>query len=67
MNNKIIELYCANVIKPLEMRKKELEKEIRIHQFVSRKKKKELELVSNLFYEKLDYLFKMMEKTNIES
>lgn len=67
MNNKIIELYCANVIKPLEMRKKELEKEIRIHQFVSRKKKKELELVSNLFFEKLDYLSKMMEKMDLES
>lgn len=67
MNNKIIELYCLNVIKPLEMRKKELEKELRTNQFISRKNKKELELVSNLFFEKLDYLTKIMEKINIDS
>ena len=67
MNNKIIELYCLNVIKPLELRKKELEKELRTNQFISRKNKKELELVSNLFFEKLDYLTKIMEKINIDS
>lgn len=66
MNNKIIELYCTNVIKPLEKRKKELEKEFRIYHFMSKKKKKELELVSNLFFEKLDYLSRMMDKMNEE-
>lgn len=66
MNNKIIELYCTNVIKPLEKRKKELEKEFRICHFMSKKKKKELELVSNLFFEKLDYLSRMMDKMNEE-
>ena len=62
MNNKIIKLYCDNVIKPLEMRKKELEKEIKNHFFVSKIKKKELKMVSNLFYEKLRYLAKMIDE-----
>ena len=62
MNNKIIKLYCDTVIKPLEMRKRELEYEIKIKKIVNRINKKELELVSNLFYEKLCYLSKLMEK-----
>lgn len=62
MDNRIISFYCENVIKPLEMRKKELEREINSKIFVSRSKKIELKLVSELFYEKLCYLSKLTDE-----
>lgn len=62
MDNKIIRLYCDTVIKPLELRKKELEKEVYTHIFVSRSKKEELKLVRKLLSEKFNYLSNLMDE-----
>jgi len=62
MDNKIIMLYCDTVIKPLEKRKKELEKDIYTKFFVSKSKKEELKLVQKLLGEKLNYLYNLMDK-----
>ncbi|MDD6223915.1 MAG: hypothetical protein PUB18_02835 [bacterium] len=60
--DRMIKLYCESVIKPLEMRKKELEKEIYLKRFVSKKKKEELRLVNELFMQKVQYLMEFTEK-----
>lgn len=61
MNNRIIILYCDAVIKPLEMRKKELEKEIYTKHFISDSKRQELKLVTELLLEKMQYLAKLLD------
>lgn len=61
MNNKIISLYCDTVIKPLEKRKKELEKEIYTKHFISDSKRQELRLVTELLLEKMQYLAELLE------
>lgn len=67
MDIKIINLYCDTVIKPLEMRKKELEHEIYRHRFfTSRSKKEELRLVKQLLSEKFKYLANLTDELEKE-
>ena len=61
MNNRIIRLYCDAVIKPLEMRKIVLEKEIYTIHFISDSKRQELKLVTQLLLEKMQYLAKLLD------
>lgn len=61
MDNKIINLYCDTVIKPLEKRKKELEKEIYTKHFINESTRQELKLVTELLLEKMQYLAKLLE------
>ncbi len=65
MDTKIVRLYCDTIIKPIEKRKKELEKEIYCHRFVSHSKKEELRLINELLIEKFINLSKLTDKYDI--
>lgn len=67
MDSKIINLYCDNVIKPLQMRKNELEMEIYTKKIVSLKKRKEYKILCNLLHEKYCYLSNLINNINDEN
>ncbi len=61
MEDKSIELYCQYVIKPLEIRMRNLEEELSHKRFFRHKKEIELRIVKELLTEKLLDLNKMLE------
>ncbi|HIT21634.1 MAG TPA: hypothetical protein IAB56_01500 [Candidatus Scybalousia intestinigallinarum] len=61
MEDKSIELYCQYVIKPLEIRMRNLEEELIHKRFFRHKKEIELRIVKELLTEKLLDLNKMLE------
>lgn len=54
MDTRVVDLYCKYIIKPLDERKSQLERELLTAKFWNKSKiKKELEVINELFYEKL--------------
>lgn len=54
MDTRVVDLYCKYIIKPLDERKSQLERELLTAKFWNKSRiKKELEILNELFYEKL--------------